>query len=344
MFSVTIEHESDAIVNLNRKCEMKIPDHVYTASGQLIPSDDLGRTLMHEHVFVLNSEIEQNYPERWDEETRMIDAVEKLESLYEHGIQTIVDLTVVGLGRNVERVAEIASRVRPNIIVATGLYTFDELPLFFKHRGPGLLMDGSDPLVDFFIRDITEGIAETGIRAGILKCATDIKGITPDVERVLRATAIAHKETGAPISTHTHAATKRGLDQLSIFSEEGVNLEKVVIGHSGDTTDLDYLQQLLDAGVFLGMDRFGYDLALPFEERVSTVAELCHRGYAPQIVLSHDAACYTHNFEIDVKAELLPKWHYEHISTEVLPALRNKGVTEAQIEQMLVTNPATILG
>lgn len=304
---------------------------------------DLGTTLMHEHVFVLDTEVERNYPGRWDEQERRADAVRKLERAYDLGVRTIVDLTVLGLGRDVRRVAEVAAQVRMQIVVATGLYTYDDVPMFFKFRGPGKLVDGPELLTEFFVKDLTEGIADTGIRAGVIKCATDESGLTPGVERVLVAAAHAHRETGAPISTHTHAGTRRGLDQQDVFRKEGVDLERVVIGHSGDTTDLDYLRTMMEAGSYLGMDRFGLDLMLSFEDRVQTVAALCGEGYAEKMVLSHDASCFTHNFDVADKARLMPNWHYNHLHEDVLPALRERGVTDSQIETMLVTNPARIL-
>lgn len=317
--------------------------HIPTVRGTELSADELGHTLMHEHVFVLNAEIEQNYPWEWQEEKLIGEAVEKLESAYDAGVRTIVDLTVIGLGRDVRRVRQVAEQVRINIVPATGLYTYDDVPMFFKFRGPGLLIDGPDRLIDYMVRDLTEGIADTGIRAGIIKCATDAQGVTPGVERVLRAAARAHRETGAPITTHTHAGTERGLEQLDIFRQEGVDFGKVVIGHSGDTTDLDYLRRLLDHGVMIGMDRFGLDLMLNFESRVQTVVTLVEQGFADQIVLSHDASVYTQNFDIEAKQRLLPNWNYEHIHREVLPALRERGVTDDQVEQMLVRNPGRIL-
>ena len=315
---------------------------VQTVKGP-VPAADLGPTLMHEHVFVLDGEIERNYPGRWNEQVRVDDAVAKLNEVATRGVRTVVDLTVLGLGRYVPRVREIAERVDVHIVVATGLYTYDDVPMFFRFRGPGKLIDGPDLLQQFFVTDLTQGIADTGVKAGILKCATDQSGLTPGVERVLRAVAFAHRETGAPISTHTHALTERGLEQQEVFRQEGVDLGRVVIGHSGDTTDLDYLRRLMDAGSYIGMDRFGLDLMLSFEDRVNTVAALCQQGYAERMVLSHDASCFTHNFDVEAKAELLPNWRFTHLHDEVLPALRERGVSDQDVEQMLVANPAQIL-
>jgi phosphotriesterase-related protein len=159
---------------------------------------------------------------------------------------------------------------------------------------------------------------------------------------VLRAVAQTQVRTGVPISTHTHARTERGIEQQRIFREEGVDLSRVVIGHSGDTTDIGYLEKLISGGSYIGMDRFGIDVLLPFEDRVNTVAKMCELGYADRMVLSHDAACLNDWLpERDLPA-ILPNWHYLHIHNDVIPALRQRGVTEKQINTMLVDNPRKI--
>src|ERR1700746_1345130 len=312
--------------------------HIHTALGA-VDAAHLGTTLMHEHVFILDTEVVKNYPEEWgNEDTRVADAVARLNELKARGVDTIVDLTVIGLGRYTPRIKQIASQTKINIIVATGIYTYHDAPLYFHYRGPGTVLDGPELMVDMFVRDIQEGIADTGVKAGILKCATDEPGVTKDVERVLRATAQAHRRTGVPISTHTHALKRVGLDQQRIFREEGVDLSRVVIGHSGDTTDLGYLEELIGHGSYIGMDRFGIDTILSFEDRVNTVVEMCRRGHAGRMVLSHDAACYNHWLPERPLPMMLPRWHYLHIHNDVIPALKQKGVTDAQLHTMLVEN------
>lgn len=321
---------------------MTTAQSVSTVTGP-IGTSTLGVTLMHEHVFVLSTEILENYPEEWGrEEARIADAINRLNRLKDRGVDTIVDLTVIGLGRYIPRIQRIASETALNVIVATGVYTYNDLPMYFSYRGPGTILGGPEPMVEMFVRDIEEGIAGTGVKAGILKCATDSAGVTTGVERGLRAVAQAHLRTGVPISTHTHAKSRRGLDQQRIFAEEGVDLSRVIIGHSGDTTDLDYLEQLIANGSYLGMDRFGIDTFLPFAERVETVAELCRRGYAGRMVLSHDAACFNHWLPEQLVPVMLPNWHYHHIHDQVIPALKEHGVSEAQIHEMLVENPRRI--
>ena len=314
---------------------------VETARGA-IETGALGSVLMHEHVFILSHEFHVNYPDvvDFDEEREVDAAVDRLDELVESGIATIVDLTVVGIGRDIRLLSRVAERTELNIVVASGYYTFTDLPTFVEMRARVGQRDPADMLAEWFVGDITDGIARTGIKAGILKCATDQQGVTPGVDTVLRAVARAHLQTGVPISTHTHPATRRGLEQQDVFEAEGVDLGRVVIGHSGDTDDLGYLEELLARGSYLGMDRFGLYGILSMEGRVQTVAELCSRGYADRLVLSHDAFCVNDWFPPEMPT--LGDWHYCHISRDVLPALRKAGVGDDDITTMLVENPRRI--
>jgi phosphotriesterase-related protein len=303
----------------------------------------LGQVLMHEHVFVLSADVQQNYPEEWgSEEARVAGAVQKLTELAATGVRTIVDPTVIGLGRYIPRIQRIAEQVDLNIVVATGCYTYDDVPFFFHYRGPALNAavgaEVPDPMVDLFVGDIEDGITGTGVRAGVLKCAIDAQGMTAGVERVMRAVAKAHRRTGVPITVHTHPTSRSGLAVAEVLADEGVDPRRVVLGHSGDTTDVDHLGELADAGFLLGMDRFGINLDTTFEARADTLVEMCRRGYAESMVLSQDANCYIDWLAPGVM-DLLPQWRYTHIHEEVLPYVREHGVTEEQIETMLVDNP-----
>jgi phosphotriesterase-related protein len=314
---------------------------IQSVSGPL-ETQQLGRVLMHEHVFILDPDFLINYPELdgFDEARQVPDAIVRLNELKAGGIDTIVDLTVLGIGRNMARIATVQAETDLQILVATGLYTFNEVPHVIHIRGLSYPGGAAALLSEMFVGDITEGIAGTGVRAAILKCATDQQGVTPDVELVLRSVARAQRATGVPISTHTHALTKRGLEQQDVFESEGVDLSRVVIGHSGDTTDLAYLEEIMRRGSFIGMDRFGIDPILSFDDRVATVATLCERGHADQMVLSHDAACFI-DLSPNIRAHL-PNSHYLHITRDVIPALEKHGVSQDQIDQMLITNPRRI--
>jgi len=314
---------------------------VNTVRGPVEPAA-LGRTLMHEHIFVLSPEIEKTVDE-WDEEVQQARAVAKLRELKRRGIDTLVDLTVVGLGRYIPRIATIAEQVPEiNVVVATGVYTYNDVPMYFHFRGPGTILGGPEPMVDLFVREIRDGIADTGVRAGILKCATDRPGMTPGVERVLRAVAQAHRETGVPITTHTPTPPEPwGLEQQRVFRDEGVDLSRVVIGHSGGTVDTDYHLALIDNGSYLGFDHFGLP-GISLEQRVDAVARLCARGHAGRIVLSHDAMCFADWFPRSVM-DASETWRWTYISDEVLPAMRARGIAESDITTMLIDNPRTIL-
>jgi phosphotriesterase-related protein len=296
---------------------------------------------MHEHIFVLSPDVQQNYPDEWGrEEDRISDAVSQLKAVAAQGVRTIVDPTVIGLGRYIPRIQEIAEKVPElNIIVATGCYTYDQVPFFFHYRGPALRPKVPEPMVEMFVSDITQGIAGTGVKAAFLKCAIDRQGLTKDVARVMRAVGIAHRRTGAPITVHTHPGSHAGLEVKKLLCDsEGVDATRVVLGHSGDSDDVDHLSELAEMGFILGMDRFGINVATTFEARCDTVIELCRRGYASRMVLSHDAACYIDWIDPDVKAAMT-QWNYLHIHDDVLPYLREHGVGEDQIETMLVETP-----
>ena len=317
---------------------------VQTVRGP-IETSALGRTYLHEHIFVLSADVQQNYPDEWgDEETRVAAAVQKLSALAAQGVRTIVDPTVVGLGRYIPRIQRIAEQLPDlNIVVATGCYTYDDVPFFFHHRGPALnAITGAevpDPMVDMFVGDIEDGIAGTGVKAALLKCAIDAQGLTPGVDRVMRAVARAHQRTGTPITVHTHPGSHTALEVKRVLcDEEGVDPRRVVLGHSGDTTDVDHLTELAEAGFVLGMDRFGINLDTTFEARADTVVEMCRRGYADQMVLSQDASCYIDWVDPGVMS-MMTQWHYLHIEDDVLPYLREKGVTEEQVTTMLVDVP-----
>lgn len=312
---------------------------VETVRGS-IDTADLGTTLMHEHVFVRSIEIAGNYPDSdsgWDEEIRVADAVNKLRDLAERGVTTIVDPTVINLGRHIPTVQRVNEQVDINIIAATGLYTYNDVPIYFLTR-PVESPSALDPMARMFIGDIEDGIAGTGVRAAFLKCAIGRSGMTAGVERVMRAVGQAHLRTGAPITVHTDAPSRSGLLVQELFKSVGVDLSMVVIAHCDDSDDLDYLRQLADAGSFLGMDRFGMDMIRPSVERANSVVRLCEQGYTDRVVLSHDAACFDDLISPE-RLAAMPNWHFTYLLDDIIPTMRALGVTEHQVTTMLVDNP-----
>jgi phosphotriesterase-related protein len=307
---------------------------INTLRGPL-DTGDLGRTLMHEHVAIRTPGIGENWPELWDEDYWTGVAEQKLNSLSSRGIGTIVDLTTADMGRDLHYLRRVAALTTINVVLATGIYWI--VPRYWWNRE-------IDSLVRVFVKDITEGIQDSDIKAGIIKLATDHEagGLNALNETCLRAGARAHRATGVPIATHNNPP-QLGREQQRLFKEEGVDLTRVVIGHVGDTADTAYLKELMDNGSYVGMDRFGMNFLLPFEDRVNTVASLCKDGYAGRIVLSHDASCcldwIADRALVDERA---PQWHFNHIPDDVVPALLERGVSQSQMDQMLIENPRAI--
>jgi phosphotriesterase-related protein len=306
-----------------------------TVQGVLGPLDTaaLGFTLMHEHILIANWAMRQSFPDYVDVPRFVERASAELAKARERGVRTIVDLTPINLGRDVRVIGAVAERSGIQVIAATGFYWNEE---------PWMEAWDHDTLARYLVRDITEGVQGTSVRAGIIKCATDRHGVTELNRKLLEITARAHRRTGVPISTHTSAAHHVGLAQQDVFEAEGVDLSRVVIGHCGDTEDLDYLEKILRRGSTIGMDRFGIDIILPTKQRVGTIAELVRRGFASQIVLSHDASCHIDWFPRDLIEKTVPNWNFLHISEDVIPALRESGVSEPEIQAMTVDNPRRI--
>lgn len=195
---------------------------VPTVRGE-IDSADLGQTLMHEHVVTVTAEVARDYPDlSWtgDKEGVLQSVVAMFREVKSRGSTRSSTAPPSATGANIEALQQINDQVDLHIVACTGIYTYDYLPFFFLYGHPVRQVDGRDVdiLTEMFVRDVTEGIAGSGIKAGMIKTATDHAGVTPNIERILRAVARAHRATGAPITTHTAVAAKNGLDQQRIFS------------------------------------------------------------------------------------------------------------------------------
>lgn len=316
---------------------------VPTYTGE-IGGETIGETLLHEHLFVRQPEVDRALPDvEWDEHRAVHEAVAHLDALHDRGVRTGVDLTVPGLGRDAALVSRVAQRTRMRLIAATGWYTHDVLPTFFRLNGPGRLVDGPDPLIELFIGDLTRGIHGTGVRAGALKVVSDVDGMTDDVARVFAAAAVAHEETGAPVFTLSHSPSRGGLEQLDVLERAGVEPHRVVIGHAGDSDDLDYLQELAARGAFLGFDRFGMEHMAPDSQRVAVLLALLEKGLADRIVLSHDAAIHSRVTPPAWRRTHAPRWTMHHLHDRILPLLREKGVCDEEIRTMMRDNPRHVL-
>lgn len=313
---------------------------VETVRGPVATSE-LATTLMHEHLFVLQPEALQNYghvwgESYWEEDVRVDDAIAKLRAAREAGIRTIVDPTAPGLGRCIPRIQRINAEVDLNIVVASGVYAFLELPNFLHYRLP-------EAIAELFVREIREGIDDTGVRAAFLKCAVEEHGIVGDIPKILDAIALAAVDTGVPVMVHTNARAATGTLALAELTRRGVDPARIVVAHAGDSNDLEYLRTIGDTGASLGFDRFNIPHFNPDEDRLRTLLALLGEGYGDRIHLSHDAACFM-DFMVGDPAFADEQPDYLHISRVILPQLRQAGVTEKEIDELMVANPQRFFG
>ena len=297
-----------------------------------LDSSDLGYTLMHEHVIGSQAGILQNYPEFFGPNF-MDSIINGLVEAKNGGIDTIVDASTFEMGREVTVLAEASRRSGVNIIATTGC-------------GPDadrLVGDWSaDQFTGLFVRDIKKGIADTDIKAGILKSFADVDGVTPGVEIILRAVARAHLQTGIPIILHSYARGQVGRQQLRVLQEEGVDMKRVKVDHSLDTTDIEYLTWLLEQGCYLGMDRLP-GLGESITDRIKPLKTLIDAGWAHRLLLSHDLMLAMHipHFPPEVR-DWMANGNPDrllYINKVVNPLLREMGVSETVLNSMFTDNP-----
>ena len=306
-------------------------------------ANDLGVTLMHEHLLIGWPGWETDAaapPFRRKEVLKMcIDRMHELQAL---GLRTFLDPCPIDLARDAEFMAEVAQATRVNIICATGLYKEDQgAPPYFKFRAQ--FNDAVSEMTETFVKELTDGIGSTGIKAGILKVATQAHYISPYETMVLRAAARAAKATGTRITTHTDEGTM-GREQLDIFASEGIDLRRVIIGHSCGSADLRYHVDMLDRGCYLGFDRFGLEILHPDRLRTAALIGLLGIGFQNQIVLSHDSVWCWRGRPLPIAADRMPNWDPTHVFKNIVPALRDAGVPQAKIDAMLIENPRRFFG
>jgi len=318
---------------------------VATVTGP-IHADELGTTLIHEHMVIRDEAVAVQWPhvrptapnpDNPEPPDFLSPALDCARAVLGHGVKTVCEPTAMFIGRDVGLSRRVAEETGLQLVACTGIYTYDHLPPFFLSRNP-------DAIADLFVHDIEVGIQGTDIKAAFLKCAADEPGITPNIEKVHRAVARASVRTGTPIMAHSRPASGTGPKQIDLFEEEGVDLAKVQMAHTGDSADLDYIQRLLDRGVWIGMDRFGLDIFLPMEERLATATALLERGYADRMFLSQDYNATLDWYPVEVMEQMQAVgaargWSMTLVFDEVIPALRERGMTDDQLETMLVENP-----
>ena len=311
---------------------------VNSVLGQLDEAD-MGFTLMHEHVMVSASGMYRSYPDLLGQ-NREERAIECLKRAKAGGIDTMVDATTFDLGRDPELLRLVSRESGVNIINVTGWWL--DVPRFIRGVSP-------NQMAREFVKDATEGFRGTDIKAGLLKCAADFEGVTPELEIMCRAVARAHIETGLPIMVHSFPTGHVARQQIKIFKEEGVDLTRVKIDHSNDTTDIEYLKWILDQGCYLGLDRYPGRFVSP-GMRTQTMKKLIDLGYGDKLCPAHDCIClHIHNERPD---GTMPDEHalalgnpdqFLYMHRHVIPDLKEMGTTDAQIDALFVDNPKSFL-
>ena len=308
---------------------------VETVTGP-VDAEDLGTVLVHEHFRFRDEAVRMQWPHLYDEADEWDKALADARAVMSHGVKTVCDPNAMFGGRDVAFERRVAEETGLQVVLATGIYTYDFLPHFFANRD-------ADFMADCFARDIEEGIQGTGVKAAFLKCACDAQGMNENVEKVHRAAARASKRTGAPIMAHSRPASGTGPEQMRIFEEEGVDPARVQIAHTGDTDDLDYIEALLERGPFIGMDRYGLDIFLPTDRRNATVTALLERGHADRMMISQDYCSTLDWFPPEaakqLKATAAADWSMTFLFDQVFDQLREAGMTDEQLDAMLVENP-----
>ena len=300
-----------------------------------IETENMGFTLSHEHLATSAAGIWKTFPELIDRVGIMEQAKATLKEAYDEGLRSIIDVSTIDLGRDVEMMKEVSGATGVQIVAATGNHL--AVPRPFADLAP-------EVIADLYVREIEVGIEGTGVKAGIIKVASDAGGITTEQEIVLRAAGQASVRTNTPISTHTWSPDRIGEEQVRILMEEGVDMDRVYIGHSNDDTDLGYLVGLLKKGVWLGLDRFpgGRRPGTPlWEQRTDLAKQLIDVGYANRIMLSHDHSVPKARYGLEVQEERF-KYNpdgYNFITRNVIPRLKHLGVSEESINQIMVENP-----
>jgi phosphotriesterase-related protein len=307
---------------------------VQTVTGPM-PVDDLGATLIHEHVVtgMPGWDTDPNAP-RWKRHEMLAVAKDKVAEMQGAGIRSMVDPCPSDLARDIEFCAEVSQATGFPIVAAAGLYNeaFGLTP-YWKLRS-AIGADVVSEMADAFIHELTEGVGPTGVKPGIIKVATGSGAVTEYERMVFAAATRAALETGVPIITHTDDGVLGG-EQQEMLAENGLPAHQAMIGHSCGTNDHDYHWGLVEGGTYVGFDRFGLESINSDENRARSMLKLIERGAVSRLMVAHDTVwCW-----LGRPFPANPSWRPSRFSEDVVPMLKAGGATDSDIDQILVDNP-----
>lgn len=307
---------------------MTIQGTIQTVTGP-IRAADLGITMGHEHVVFDAWEMFRTYDSVLDDEAL---AAAELRAYASAGGQSVVDCTNEGIGRQPDALARVSVAAGVQIVMGAGWYRAAVYP-------PTIRWSSSDELADVLVAELERGVGDSGVRAGFIgEIGTERGRIAAAEERVFRAAARAHRRTGVSIWTHTTNAGELALEQIELLTSEGVPVDRIVVSHMGVRIDFARLAAVAATGCYMSIDNVGYVGAgyPPDERRVDNVVELVSRGFTERVLLGGDTC---------TKSLLLAYGGagYGRVLETFVPRLRERGVTEPQIDTMLRANPARAL-
>lgn len=303
----------------------KLTSVVRTVCGPITP-ETLGRTLMHEHVFCDLYRVTGNLNHLLNDEAL---AGDELMRLVDAGGLALVECTTPDMGRDIRRLARVSARTGLHIVAGTGWYRQPFYP-------PEIDRLSTTDLTNGLVEELTVGIDETGIRAGIIgEIGANLDYLTAQEERVLRAAARAHIATGAPITTHS-SMYPVAIKQLQVLAEEGVDFSRVIIGHCDTYLDAGYHNFILEHGAYVQFDTIARNHMNPDNRRADALVQLLRLGWGERLLLSSDR-CH----RSDLYAFGGPG--YSVVFTAFFDILRTRGVSQDELDLLTITNPQRVL-
>jgi len=304
--------------------------NIYTVMGS-IPPENLGFTLPHEHLFTdLRGPDVSDYAQAKPEEVVAV-MLPFLEAAYAVGVRSLVECSTGGVGRNVTILKHLAQATPIHIIAPTGVYREGYIPEELKPLSV-------EKLADIWVRELTEGIDGTSVRAGFIKIAASDDGPTPLEERNLKAAAMASRKTGAVVASHTTSGAV-ALREMDILESSGLDLTRFIWVHAQMEPDSALHLRAAKRGVIIEFDTIG----APWENKdalLEATLSFIEAGYGDQLLLSHDAGWYQPGNPSGQPEGGMRG--YMSLVEEFLPQLQARGVGSNILQTITVSNPARI--
>lgn len=331
---------SSAVAQSTTRRGRRSPGVVQTVQGP-IDASKLGFTLPHEHIFASSAGFMQTWPEFFGGRAKFINkVVDKLKEAKDEGVDTIVDVTPTDIGRDIRLLQEVSRKSGVQIVACTGHWLYPSLSMSARTV---------EEITEFFVLEIKRGIEGTDIKPGVIKVATDREGVTPFIEKALRAAARASKATGIPVTTHTLAVERAGEKQAAIFEAESLNAARVCLGHSDESDDMTYLTGLAKRGYTIGMDHMPQGAragSLSWQQRAQNVKNLVDAGLTDRVFLSNDwffGVSIAGTGAIETVEKMNPDGML-FCTRKTIPYLKQLGVTDQVIRTITVENPRRFFG